>query len=105
MASAWQCSRSCSGACSPSPILAVPWPLVFGFALLFSNPGWMAAGWMHAKLTLVAGLVGYHLWCWRLVSQFARDYNRHSSRWYRLFNEVPAVFLVAIVLLAVVKPF
>ncbi len=79
--------------------------LGFGIALLFSNPGWMAAGWMHVKLTLVAGLIGYHLWCWRLVRQFSRDYNRHSSRWYRLFNEVPAVFLVAIVLLAVVKPF
>jgi len=77
----------------------------FGLASLIANPGWLSNGWMHAKLTLVAGLIGYHLYCIKLVQRFAADRNRFSSRWYRWFNEVPALFLILIVLLAVVKPF
>jgi putative membrane protein len=50
-------------------------------------------------------LIGYHIWCWRLVGAFARGENRRSSRWFRLFNEVPALFLIAIVVLVIVKPF
>ena len=46
----------------------------------------------------------YHLWCASLVSAFSTRRARHSPRWYRVFNEVPALFLLAIVLLAVVKP-
>ncbi len=76
----------------------------FGLSLLIADPNYLALGWMHAKLALVAGLVAYHLWCWRLVGVFARGENTRSSRWYRLFNEVPAVFLILIVVLVVVKP-
>lgn len=61
-------------------------------------------GWLHAKLALVAMLVAYHLYLVRLVRQFARDDIRHSSRWLRIFNEVPALLLIAIVLLVVLKP-
>ncbi len=78
----------------------------FGTALLVLEPWHLASGgWMHAKLALVAGLVAYHLWCWRLVRVFARGANDRSSRWFRWFNEVPALFLVVIVILVVVKPF
>lgn len=77
----------------------------FGVANLLAYPGWLTQGWMHAKLLLVAGLVAYHLYCVRIVRQFAADANSRSSRFYRLFNEVPALFLVAIVLLAILKPF
>jgi len=77
-----------------------------GLALLIAEPWHLSTGgWMHAKLVLVAGLIGYHAWCWRLVGVFGRGKNRHSSKWYRLFNEVPAVFLIAIVVLVIVKPF
>ncbi len=79
--------------------------LVFGLVLLMGHGHYLAAGWMHAKLTLVAGLIGYHLWCWRLVGQFARGVNRRSSTWFRWFNEVPVVFLIAIVILVVIRPF
>lgn len=79
--------------------------LGMGIALLIAQPWHLGMGWMHAKLTLVIGLVAYHLWCWRLVGVFARSANTRSSRWYRWFNEVPAVFLILIVLLVVVKPF
>jgi putative membrane protein len=77
----------------------------FGIAMLIKAPAFLSLGWIHAKLALVALLIGYHVWCYTLVIAFRRDANRHSERWYRLFNEVPSLFLIAIVLLAVVKPF
>lgn len=77
----------------------------FGIAMLIISPALLALGWIHVKLTLVALLAGYHCWCYRLMLAFRRNANRHSQRWYRLFNEVPALFLIAIVILAVVKPF
>ena len=58
-----------------------------------------------AMLTLVALLLGYHFWCYRLLLAFRADANRRSDRWLRVFNEVPAVLLLAIVILAVTKPF
>lgn len=79
--------------------------LLFGGATLGQVPGFIQAGWMHAKLTLVAGLIGYHIWCHRLLVAFRNDRNQHSERWYRGFNEVPTVFLFGIVILVVVKPF
>jgi len=62
-------------------------------------------GWIHAKLTLVAGLVAYHFYCGHLVKVFAADRNTKSHVWFRFFNEVPVLVLVAIVVLVVVKPF
>lgn len=79
--------------------------VVFGTATLMMAPGFLQSGWMHAKLTLVAGLVGYHAWCYRILLDFRHGRNRRSERWYRGFNEVPTVFLIGIVLLVVVKPF
>jgi putative membrane protein len=79
--------------------------VVFGMATLSQVPGFMQAGWMHAKLALVVGLIAYHVWCYRLVAAFRQDRNSHSERWYRGFNEVPTLFLFGIVILVVVKPF
>jgi putative membrane protein len=79
--------------------------LLFGIAMIVTAPGFLEFGWMHAKLTLVAGLIVYHLWCYGLMLDFRRGRNRHSSRWYRLFNEAPLLLLIAIVVLVVVKPF
>jgi len=62
-------------------------------------------GWLHAKTTLVAGLVGYHLYCGHLVKEFAADRNTRSHVWFRFFNEVPVLVLLAVVILVVVKPF
>lgn len=69
--------------------------------------GWFhdAGGWMHAKLALVIILIGYHIWCGKLVRDFQRDRNRHSHVWYRWFNEFPVLILVGAVILVVVKPF
>jgi putative membrane protein len=79
--------------------------VALGVGMVASAPALLAAGWLHAKLALVAGLLAYHVWCYRLMLGLRTGANRHSSRWYRLFNEVPTIFLIAIVVLVVVKPF
>lgn len=81
--------------------------IVFGAWLLWLyGTDWLAANaWMHVKLLLVLGLIGYHGWCQIQVKKFREHRNGRDSRFFRLMNEVPTVFLVAIVILAVVKPF
>jgi len=64
-----------------------------------------AGGWLWAKLAVVTLLVAYHLWCAKLLRDFAHDRNTRSHVWYRWFNEVPVAFLFAAVILVVVKPF
>jgi putative membrane protein len=78
---------------------------IFGISMIALSPTFLAIGWLRLKLVLVAALVGYHVWCGSLVRTFRADRNRHSERWYRLFNEAPSLLLIAIVVLAVVKPF
>jgi len=69
--------------------------------------GWFtpATGWLHAKIALVALLAGYHLWCWRLMRDFAAGRNRRGHVWFRWFNEFPTLVLFATVFLVVFKPF
>jgi putative membrane protein len=62
-------------------------------------------GWMHAKLALVVVLIGYHLYCGKLVKLFAADQNSRSDKFYRVFNELPVLVLMAVTILVVVKPF
>lgn len=62
-------------------------------------------GWLHAKLTLVVLLIGYHHYCGRLLKQFKAQQNRHSHVWFRWFNEIPVLILFAVVILVVIKPF
>ncbi len=89
------------GIMTPGGVLTV----VFGAGAYALSPASYAdAGWMHAKLALVALLAGYHVWCGLLVAAFARDANRHGHVWYRWFNEVPTAALIAIVLLVVIGP-
>ena len=78
---------------------------VFGLSMIALSPGFLAIAWLKVKLVLVAALVGYHVWCRNLVRAFREDRNRHSEKWYRAFNEAPSLLLIAIVVLAVVKPF
>ncbi|HEY7885041.1 MAG TPA: protoporphyrinogen oxidase HemJ, partial [Cellvibrionaceae bacterium] len=79
--------------------------IALGIWLLYLNPAWLKMGWMHTKLFLVFILVGYHHVCLVLMKKFARDENTKSHVFYRWFNEIPVVFLIIIVVLAVVKPF
>src|SRR5688572_13429154 len=87
------------GIMAPGAVLTV----AFG-AWLWLGYG-ISGGWLHAKLILVATLIAYHLWCGKLLDDFKRDRNIHGHVWYRWFNEFPVVALIAIVVLAVVKPF
>ena len=77
----------------------------FGAAMLMVSPPYLLMHWLHLKLVLVFALVSYHGACFALLQQFAGDRNSRSERWYRVFNEIPAVLLIGIVILAVVKPF
>jgi len=61
--------------------------------------------WLHIKLLLVGVLIIYHIYCWKLVRDFKQDQNKHSHVWYRWFNELPVLLLVAIIILIIVKPF
>ena len=61
-------------------------------------------GWMHAKLTVVLLVLGYHHACLKVLRRFERAENRRSPRWYRVFNEVPVLLMLVIVSLVVVKP-
>lgn len=86
----------------PSMIVTV----LAGAALLYLNyPYYLSQGWMHAKLTLVFVLIGYHHVCGAQMKRFARDENTRGHVFYRWFNEVPVLFLLAIVILVVVRPF
>ena len=78
---------------------------IFGLWTLMLMPGYMQSGWLHAKLTLVLLLSGYHGWLKGRVRAFAGGTNDKTARFYRIANEVPALLLVAIVILVVVKPF
>ncbi|MFI4940307.1 MAG: CopD family protein [Burkholderiales bacterium] len=88
-------------------LLAV-FALVFGLGLLWlefdilKTPG---NSWLHAKLALVVVLIGYHHACGSLLKKFENGRNAHSHVWYRWFNEVPTLVLLAIVILVVVRPF
>ncbi len=79
--------------------------LIFGLWAWHTPFGFAAMGWLHAKLSLVAVLVAYHLYCGKLVKEFAAGRNTRSHVWFRWFNELPVLILVAITILVVVKPF
>jgi len=90
-------------------LLAVP-ALAFGLWLWLGygigrGPASSGNGWMHAKLLVVVLAIGYHHACGRLLAKFVAQRNTHSHRWYRFFNEVPVLLLLAAVILVVVKPF
>ncbi len=61
--------------------------------------------WLHIKLILVGILIAYHVWCGKLMRDFQHGRNRHGHVFYRWFNEFPVLILIAVVILAVVRPF
>lgn len=80
--------------------------LLLGLALAGTNPEYyLGAAWLWAKLVAVACLVIYHYYCGRLVKAIQADTDEHGHIYFRVFNEVPVLFLFAIVILAVLKPF
>jgi protoporphyrinogen IX oxidase len=78
--------------------------VLLGVAMVLAAPGYLGMRWMQLKMPLVVLLVGYHAWCYRLLLTLRSGAATPSQRWLRIFNEVPALLLIAIVVLAVVKP-
>ena len=83
--------------------------LLMGPALVFGLWLWLGYGfdgaWLYAKLGVVVALLAYHHACKHLLKRFEENRNTHSHAWYRWFNELPVLLLVAVVILVVVKPF
>lgn len=79
--------------------------LALGFGLWLWLGYGISGGWLHAKLALVAVLIGYHFYCGKLMRDFRQGRNRHGHIWYRWFNELPVMILFAVVILVIVKPF
>ncbi|MBU6142773.1 MAG: CopD family protein [Betaproteobacteria bacterium] len=86
---------------TPLGVLAV----VLGVWLWVGYEVGVGKGWMHAKAVLVLALIGYHISCRNRLEEFNRGERRHSHVWYRWYNEVPVLLLVAIIALVIIKPF
>ena len=84
---------------TPGMILAVS----MAVGLLITQPSWLNQAWMQAKLALVAGLIAYHFFCYRLMGQLNRGECSWSGRQLRALNELPTLFLVLVVMLVVFK--
>jgi putative membrane protein len=91
------------GIMAPGAILT----LITGFWLLYSYAWhlYKHSGWLHAKLSLVAILIAYHLYCGYLLRKFQRNQNQHSHKFYRWLNEFPVLILFGTVVLVIVRPF
>lgn len=77
--------------------------LAAGIALLIIEPLYLKQGWMHVKLTLLVILIGYHHVCLSYMKKLGKETKPMSSERLRLFNEIPTLLLVSIILLAVFK--
>ena len=79
---------------------------LFGLAMLMISYEWLAGTlWFYIKALCVGGLLFYHYCCYRIMLVFRQGENSRTPQWYRLFNEVPSVLLILIVVLAVTKAF
>jgi putative membrane protein len=86
-------------------LMVVALALGFWLWLGFGAGRFTGTGWLHAKLLLVVGVIGYQHVCRSHLRRFEQLANRRSHRWFRVFNEVTVLLFIAIVVLAVVKPF
>ncbi|HSW70141.1 MAG TPA: protoporphyrinogen oxidase HemJ [Gammaproteobacteria bacterium] len=86
---------------TPGAILTI---LLGLWVMSFNFSGYLQSQWLHVKLVLVILLIFYHLYLGKLLHDFKKNRNKHTAVFYRWLNEVPAIFLVMIVILAVVKP-
>lgn len=85
-----------------TPAMIFTWG--FGLSLMYVSEAWMF-GWFISKFFLVLLLSGFHGVCSKWVRQFSNDHREKSVKFYRYMNEVPAVLMVLIVILVVIKPF
>ena len=86
------------GIMTPGGILTI----IFGIYLIQFHEFLL---WLQVKIFLVTLLGLYHVWCGKIMYDFKNNRNNHGHVWYRVFNEVPVLLLVAIIYLVVFKPF
>ncbi|MCI6218295.1 MAG: protoporphyrinogen oxidase HemJ [Helicobacter sp.] len=79
--------------------------ILSGAALILADPQVFAGGWLHAKLLLVILLVAYHFSCGVFIRTLGNRSCNKSGKFFRIYNEIPTLFLILIVILAVLKPF
>ena len=89
------------GIATPGAIITI----VLGFWLIhLLGYGLLSSFWLQAKLVLITLLVAYHIYCGKLLFDFKHDNNQHSHVWYRWFNELPVLILIAVILLVELQP-
>lgn len=86
-----------------NPAMIAAW--VFALIMIYAQPALFQEGWMHAKLTAVIAMTIMHMVFAKWRKDFAADNNQKSQKFYRIWNEVPAVLMVIIVFMAIAKPF
>jgi protoporphyrinogen IX oxidase len=97
--------RLLRGIINPAMIATIALGLWLAWIGPDSRYGWFAAPWLQAKIVLVIAMTALHGLLARWMKDFAADRNRHSQKFYRIINEVPAALVILIVLLVVLKPF
>lgn len=91
---------------TPSAFLAIGfglWLLIAYWWNSFLNV--TGVGWLYLKLVLVVLLISYHFYCGQFLKDFKHNRNRHSHVFYRWFNELPVIILIAVIILVEVQPF
>ena len=91
-----------NGIATPAALATI---LLGGWLISFNPSYYMSSGWMHIKLALVLLLCVYHLACRHYLMELRDGSHRRSHVFFRYFNEIPVLFRIGIVILAVVKPF
>ncbi len=85
-----------------TPAMVVSW--LAGLYLVWAG-GWLVSGWMHGKFALVLALTASHGMMGRWRRDFADDRNQRPAKFFRIWNEVPTLLMIGIVILVIVKPF
>lgn len=79
--------------------------LAAGLGIIAHLQWWSGQGWVHAKITIGIILAAYHFWCYRLLIAFRQNKNHRSHVWFRFFNELPVLMMLAALYLVIFKPF
>jgi len=80
--------------------------IIFGVALVVMNWSYLfASTWFIVKFIFIIALLGYHYWCFKIMLRFREGRNQRTHTWYRWFNEAPAIALIVIVVMVIVRPF
>ena len=86
-----------------NPAMIASW--LFGILMIVANPGLFENGWMHVKITMVVLMSVVHMMYSKWRKRFERDENTREAKFYKIWNEIPTVFMIIIVIMAVAEPF